>query len=168
MLSLLEESNRRNDLRRLMLRRRIDFDRCSAGRVDDDGGGKDASLSLSILSAMCHILLLYWSLFLLLLLWTAVACCRAENGDGGRSSEVIISDLCEVLENARQPQLASDFRCRRFFFFQQLYSSTKFEDSFAMIVASTNGSATAMTLHAVNMTGKGDRKGAVRLIRRNQ
>ena len=59
MLSLLEESNRRNDLRRLVLRRRIDFDRCSASRVDDDGGGKDASLSLSMFSAMCHILLLY-------------------------------------------------------------------------------------------------------------
>ena len=40
MLSLLEESNRRNDLRRLVLRRRIDFDRCSVGREDDDGGGK--------------------------------------------------------------------------------------------------------------------------------
>ena len=59
MLSLWEESNRLKDLRRLVLRRRIDFDRCSVGRVDDDGGSKDGSSSLSMFSAMFQILLLY-------------------------------------------------------------------------------------------------------------
>jgi len=79
MLSLLEESNRLRDLRRLVLRRRMDVDRCSVGRVDDACGNED-SLSLSMVSAMFHILLLY-SLTLLLPFWTAA--CRAENGEDG-------------------------------------------------------------------------------------
>lgn len=91
MLSLWEESNLRIDLRRLVLRRRIDFDRCSIGLgLEDDDG---ASLSLSILSAIFHILLL--NFVLLFPFW--VAACRAENGEEGRSG-VIISKRrdCEV------------------------------------------------------------------------
>ena len=86
MPSLLEESNRRRDLRRLFLRKRIDFDlcnvgRCLAGDAPDDGiGGGGGSLSLSIFSAMFHIVLSLLLLTLLLAFWTTA---RAENGEEG-------------------------------------------------------------------------------------
>mmetsp|Transcript_22391 Transcript_22391/g.32013 ORF Transcript_22391/g.32013 Transcript_22391/m.32013 type:complete len:125 (-) Transcript_22391:164-538(-) len=76
MLSLLEESNRRRDLSRLVLRRRIDFDRCSVGVVEDDCDDDNGILSLSMFSAMFQILLRYLSA-LLLPFWRAA--CRAEN-----------------------------------------------------------------------------------------
>lgn len=90
-LSLLEESNRRRDLRRLVRRRRIDFDAgCSVGGVVEDedfDGGNNGCSSLSMFSAMFQIRLLYSSA-LLLPFWSAA--CRAENGDGGSAVIMII------------------------------------------------------------------------------
>ncbi len=86
MLSLLEESKRRRDLSRLVPRRRFGFDRCSVGLAEDDCEDGNGSSSLSMVSAMFQIRLLYPST-LLPPFW--IAACRAESGDGG-GDEVII------------------------------------------------------------------------------
>lgn len=95
--SLLDELNLRIELRRLFLRRRIDFDLCNIGRggcddpttdeeEDDEvviGGG--GSLSLSIFSAIFHIVCLCLLSRLPLPFWADIAACRAENGEEGES-----------------------------------------------------------------------------------